>query len=59
MHGCFLSLHQGNPLHIAARRGDMDALKRLVNKGTDVNTKDDDGVRLWNCDFSITCAILY
>ena len=41
-------LQQGNPLHEAARQGDMDALKRLVNKGSDVNSKDDDGVNYRN-----------
>ena len=46
MCGCCLAFHQGNPLHMAARQGDMDALKRLVNKGTDVNSKDDDGVSI-------------
>ena len=43
---CCLAFHQGNPLHMAARQGDMDALKRLVNKGSDVNSKDDDGVSI-------------
>jgi len=44
MYGCVSALHKGNPLHVAAGRGDMNALKRLVNQGSDVNSKDDDGV---------------
>ena len=46
MYGCGFALHKGNPLHVAARRGDMDALKRLVNQGSDVNSKDDDEVSI-------------
>ena len=38
--------HQANSLHKAASRFDMDTLQRLINEGADVNSKDDDGVRL-------------
>ena len=38
--------HKGNPLHAAASQGDMDALKRLVNKRSDVNSKDANGVSI-------------
>ena len=44
---CCLSLHQGSPLHKAAREGNMDTLKHLAI-GTDVNIKDDDEVSIWN-----------
>ena len=40
----FLSVHQGNPLHIAARRGNLDTVRQLIDKGTDFNVGDDDGV---------------
>ena len=39
-----LSVHQGNPLHIAARRGDLDTVRQLIAKGTDFNVRDHDGV---------------
>ena len=40
-----LSVLQGNFLHIAARQGNLHSVKRLIDKGTDVNVRDDDGVR--------------
>ena len=40
-----LSVHQGNFLHIAARHGDLHLVKHLIDKGTDINVRDDDGVR--------------
>ena len=39
-----LSVHQVNPLHIAAIHGDLDTVRQLIDKGTDVNVRDDDGV---------------
>ena len=40
----FLSIHQENDLHIAARKGDLDAVRHLIHQGTDVNIKKDKGV---------------
>ena len=31
-------------LHMAARQGNLDALRHLVEKGTDINIQDDTGV---------------
>ena len=31
-------------LHVAARQGDLNALKSHVERGADINTKDDNGV---------------
>ena len=45
MCGCFLSLHQGTPMHVAAREGNMEALKHQTI-GSDVNCKDDEGVSI-------------
>ena len=40
----FFSAHQENPLHDAARQGDLDTVRRLTDEGIDVNIKDDKGV---------------
>ena len=34
-------------LHMAAEQGDLQSVKSLVERGTDVNIKDDDGVCIW------------
>lgn len=41
-----LSLHQSTPLHVAARRGHANIVKCLVDKGANINIKDDDGVSI-------------
>ena len=40
----FLSVHQGNFLHTVTRQGNLDTLKHLIDKGTDVNVRGDNGV---------------
>ena len=40
----FLSLHQWTPLLVSVERGNTEALRYLVDKGADINIKDDDGV---------------
>ena len=37
------SVHQGN-LHDATQQGDVDTVRQLIDEGTDVNVRDDDGV---------------
>ena len=37
--------HQFTPLHWAALNGHVEIVQVLINKGTDTNIKDDDGVR--------------
>ena len=39
-----LSPHQMTPLHWAADGGRVDTVKYLIEKGAEVNSKDDDGV---------------
>jgi len=39
-----ISLHQLTPLHEAASRSSVDAVTFLVDKGADVNIKDEYGV---------------
>lgn len=41
--GGLVSLQQ-TPLHVAARNGKADTVRYLVDKGADINIKDDDGV---------------
>ena len=38
------SLHQWTPLHAASFRGNIETVKYIVEKGADVNIKDDQGV---------------
>ena len=46
----FLSFHQWTPLHEAAKRGNYDVVRCLVEKGADVNIKwEEDGVSEWDC----------
>ena len=33
-------------LHVAAGQGDLRAVKTLVDRGADINAKDDNGVRI-------------
>ena len=42
----FLSLHQMTPLHVVTEklRARFSIVKYLVDKGADINTKDDSGV---------------
>ena len=37
---------QGNSIHKAARQGDLDTVRCLIDEGTDVNIKDDDGASI-------------
>ena len=37
----FNNFHQGTPLHLAAEAGHMDIVRHLVEKGADINIKDD------------------
>jgi len=39
----FLFVHQGN-IHAATRQGNLDTVRQLIVKGTDVNVRDDNGV---------------
>ena len=39
-------LCQGISLHLAARQGDLDTVKHLVDEGDDINSKDKNGVRM-------------
>ena len=41
-----ISFLQGNSIHKAARQGDLDTVQHLIDEGTDVNIKDDDGVSI-------------
>ena len=41
-----LSVYQGNPLHEAARQGNLHTVRHLIDGGMDVNIKDDHGVSL-------------
>jgi len=38
------SLHQWTPLHVASFRGNTETVEYIVEKGADVNIKDDQGV---------------
>ena len=44
--GVFVCLCQGISLHLAARQGDLDTVKHLVDEGDDINSKDKNGVRM-------------
>ena len=35
-----------NSIHEAARQGDLDIVRHLIDEGTDVNISDDDGVSI-------------
>lgn len=51
-----VSLYQRTPLHMAAEGGHTDAVKFLVKKQTNINTKDVDRVSAWDMillDFSM------
>ena len=37
-------LHQMTPLHVAAETGHCKILRYLIDKGGDINIKDEDGV---------------
>ena len=37
------------PLHLAARAGNKGTIQLLIEKGADLNFKDNDGVREWVC----------
>ena len=50
----FSSLNQWTPLHIAAKRGRIEIVKFLVDKGADVNVKAKDRVSIWWQDFSFS-----
>ena len=39
------SPHQWTPLHLAARAGNEGTIQLLIEKGADINFKDNDGVR--------------
>ena len=40
----FLYFHQGNSLHMAARWGNLGAVKSLIKEGADINIQDNNGV---------------
>ena len=42
----FVSVLLQYPLHVAARQGNLDAVKSHVERGADINTKDDNGVSI-------------
>ena len=42
----FISVPLQNSLHVAARQGDLNAVKSHVERGVDINTKDDNGVSI-------------
>ena len=44
-----LSLPQMSPLHWAADGGHVDTVKSLIEKGADVNRKDNEEVNECNC----------
>ena len=48
----FYCLHQLSPLHMAAGQGDLDKVRKLVDKGADINIKDP-GSGVGMCDSSI------
>ena len=41
---CCFFLHQMTPLHAAAEKGRFNVIKPLVDKGANINIKDNDGV---------------
>ena len=45
----FFPLKGGKSIHEAARQGDLDTVRHLIDEGTDVNSRDDEGVsiRTW------------
>ena len=45
----FFSPHQLIPLHLAAREGKEGTVQLLIEKGAEINTKDNDGVHEWVC----------
>ena len=40
----FMSAHQRTPMHIAAQGGQANTVKLLINKGADIDIKDNTGV---------------
>ena len=42
----FVSVLLQYPMHVAARQGNLDAVKSHVERGADINTKDDNGVSI-------------
>ena len=42
----FVSVPLQYCLHVATRQGDLSALKSHVERGADINTKDDNGVSI-------------
>ena len=40
---------QMTPLHCATREGKVGTVQILIEKGADINIKDNDGVREWVC----------
>ena len=45
-----ISFLQGNSIHEAARQGDLDTVRCLIDEGTDANIKDDDAARQGRLD---------
>ena len=54
----FLSPHQRTPLRVAARRGNIDKVRCLVENGADVNIKDEDGVSGLDCLCMYRCVVI-
>ena len=42
----FLPIYQGDLLHIATKWGNIDCVRHLIDKGTDINIKDDNWVSI-------------
>ena len=55
----FISLHQWTPLHVAAYRDDVDAVTFLVDKGADVNIKDEYEVSEWGAADSMLMLLFW
>ena len=54
----FLSPYQRTPLRVAARRGNIDKVRCLVENGADVNSKDEDGVSGLDCLRMYRCVVI-
>ena len=50
----FVSVYQMTYLHVAVEGGHMNTVKHLVDKGADINTKDDHGVSV-NASNTFSC----
>ena len=46
-------------LHFAVEGGDMNTVKYLVDKGADINIKDDHGVSVWDYISEMIIVLLF